>query len=175
LQLLIKTPDPFEIKTMARDHTQTCPIASALNIIGDHWTLLIVREALYGATRFGTFQKNTGIAKNLLASRLEQLVENGLMERTAFADRGTTHTYRLTEKGCALEGVMSAITLWSNTHIYGAGAEPVVMKDCATGLTITDMQLLNAAGKSVARHSVEIAPGPGASSATKKRLAARST
>ncbi len=158
---------------MARDHTQTCPIAGALNIIGDHWTLLIVREAMYGATRFGEFQHNTGIAKNLLASRLDMLVATGLFERIAFADRGTTHTYRLTEKGRALEGVMAAITLWSNAHIYGKGAEPVVMVDRASGLPVTDMQLLNAAGDGVGKKAIDYTPGPGASTATIKRLAAR--
>ena len=87
---------------MANRHTQTCAIAGALNVLGDHWPLLLVREAFYGSTRFGEFQRNTGIAKTLLSDRLLFLEEEGIFRKEDVGERGTRYAYRLTEKGVAL-------------------------------------------------------------------------
>ncbi|WP_262694364.1 winged helix-turn-helix transcriptional regulator [Kordiimonas aquimaris] len=156
---------------MSRSHTQTCPIAGALNIIGDHWTLLIVREAFYGATRFGEFRKNTGIAKNLLASRLNTLVSEGVFKRTIFADRGTTHAYALTDKGRALQTVMIAIAQWGNTHVYGKGTEPILLIDRTTGEPLNELQIHDVKGDPIDEKNIAFAPGPGASNAVHIRLA----
>ena len=86
---------------MAEPHQQTCPIAASLNELGDAWTLLIVREALYGATRFRDFRNNTGIAKNLLASRLNQMVETDILEKFDVGEHGTRYEYKLSPKGKA--------------------------------------------------------------------------
>ncbi|MEL7372034.1 MAG: helix-turn-helix domain-containing protein, partial [Myxococcota bacterium] len=81
---------------MGKRHTQTCPVAGFLNIFGDSWTLMIVREAFYGATRFSEFQRNTGIAKNLLSDRLSMLVEEDILQIENIGERGTRYAYRFT-------------------------------------------------------------------------------
>ena len=112
---------------MAKRHTQTCPVAGFLNIFGDAWTLMIIREAFYGATRFSEIQRNTGIAKNLLSDRLSMLVAEGVLEREDVGERGSRYAYKLTAKGRSLAPVFIAMSQWSNEHVFGAGGEPVFL------------------------------------------------
>jgi DNA-binding HxlR family transcriptional regulator len=89
--------------------TQVCSIARSLEVVGERWSLLIVRDALFaGVTRFGDFQHNLGIATNVLTSRLESFVETGIMQHQAVAD------YVLTEKGRALGIALMALTEWGD-------------------------------------------------------------
>src|ERR1700751_5306665 len=78
-----------------------CSIASALDVVGEPWTLLIVRDAFYGVRRFDDFQENLGIARNVLTARLKKLVEAGVVRKTAYRQRPLRHEYRLTDKGAA--------------------------------------------------------------------------
>lgn len=155
---------------MTHKHTQTCAIAGMLNIFGDHWTWLVVREAFYGATRFKDFQRNTGISKNLLTDRLAVLMDEGILEKTDIGTQGTRFAYELTEKGLSLHPVLTAMTLWGNEHVFGAGNEPVVMMDQKSGLPVEAMQPLNAKGRKVLPENIVAIPGPGASKATLRRL-----
>ncbi len=122
---------------MTMPHQQSCPIAASLNQLGDAWTLLIVREANRGVSRFSDFRKNTGIAKNLLAQRLTQMVEHGIFEKHDVGNRGTRFEYRLTAKGMALAPMMATIIQWGNEWIFGTGNEPVKMISRKTGAAIT--------------------------------------
>ena len=155
---------------MTRKHTHTCAIAGMLNIFGDHWTWLVVREAFYGATRFRDFQRNTGISRNILTDRLMVLVEEGILEKTDIGSRGTRFAYELTGKGRSLQPVLMAMTLWGNEHVYGAGKEPVLMIDAKTGLPVEALRPVNSAGRRVAPENIVPMPGPGASRATLSRL-----
>ncbi len=155
---------------MANRHTQTCAIAAALNILGDHWTLLLVREAFYGATRFGEFQRNTGIAKTLLSDRLFFLEKEGIFRKEDVGERGTRYAYYLTEKGRALETVMIALMQWSNEYVYGRGKEPVQLLDRSTGKPVPQLQLRNRKGEALGAMDVAFRAGPGASKATRRRL-----
>ena len=94
---------------MANRHTHTCGIAAMMNIFGDRWTWLIVREAFYGSSRFTEFQRNTGASRNILADRLSALIENGIFEEIEVGVRGKRTAYSLTEKGKALSPVMIAM------------------------------------------------------------------
>jgi DNA-binding HxlR family transcriptional regulator len=76
-----------------------CSVAQALEVLGDWWTLLLVREAFFGTTRFKDFERNLGIAKNILTARLDHLVEHGVFERVPVGDGGRRHEYRLTAMG----------------------------------------------------------------------------
>jgi DNA-binding HxlR family transcriptional regulator len=108
---------------MTIPHQQACPIAASLNQLGDAWTLLIVREANRGVSRFSDFRKNTGIAKNLLAQRLIQMVEHGILEKHDVGSLGTRFEYRLTAKGKALAPMMATIIQWVNRCLKsGLGA-----------------------------------------------------
>ncbi|MDM7854560.1 winged helix-turn-helix transcriptional regulator [Cellulomonas alba] len=100
--------------------TQVCSIARSLELVGERWSLLIVRDALFaGVTRFADFQHNLGIASNVLASRLESFVASGVMERADDAD------YVLTEKGRALAVALMALTEWGDA--WATDAEPPIL------------------------------------------------
>jgi DNA-binding HxlR family transcriptional regulator len=147
---------------MSRPHQQPCPVAASLNQLGDMWTLMIVREALLGATRFGDFQRNTGIAKNLLADRLSQMVGDGILSRHDIGQRGVRHEYRLTRKGASLVPIMVAISQWGNEWIFGEGREPMALVHRATGEPIAPLRPTNAAGEILDWRDVRMRPGPGA-------------
>ena len=91
-----------------------CSIASALDIVGEPWTLLIVRDAFYGVRRFDDFQENLGIARNVLTARLKKLVEAGVFRKTAYRQRPLRHEYRLTDKGAALFTVIVGLKQWGD-------------------------------------------------------------
>ncbi|OAE10311.1 HxlR family transcriptional regulator [Pseudomonas simiae] len=86
-----------------------CPVARALDVVGDWWTLLIIRDAYAGVTRFGDFQKNLGVAKNILATRLKDMVEQGLLQTSEI---GARSEYQLTDKGRALMPVLVTLAQW---------------------------------------------------------------
>lgn len=94
----------------------TALIAETLRILGDGWTLMLVAEALAGTRRFGAFQRNTGVATNILSSRLRVLIEHGIVEMRACAERSDWREYHLTEKGQALSPVISALRQWASEH-----------------------------------------------------------
>lgn len=96
---------------------QDCPIASALEIVGERWTLLIVRDVLAGLCRFDQLQASLGIARNVLADRLNRLVEEGILERVPYSKRPPRHEYRLTEKGRELEPALTALRRWSDQFV----------------------------------------------------------
>ncbi len=151
-------------------HTQHCPIAGMLNIVGDRWTWLVIREAFYGASRFHEFERNTGIAKNLLADRLALLVDEGVFEKRDIGDRGTRYAYELTDKGKAMQPVLIAMLQWSNDHIYGAGRELVQVVERKTNKPLQKFQPTTKSGKRLAWSDLAITPGPAASKAVRKRL-----
>lgn len=155
---------------MARKHDHPCAIAASLNILGDRWSLLIIREAFYGATRFGEFLTNTGISRNLLTERLTQLTDEGILKRIAFTDRGTSHAYALTEKGRALDFVIMALNDWGNKHIYGDGNEPVRLLDTRTGKEISQLLPVTDQGEAISREHLTLVPGGGADRRTLSRL-----
>ena len=162
----------LESRKVSKPHTHACSVARFLNLFGDAWTWLVVREAFYGATRFTEFQRNTGIARNLLSERLRKLVDAGILDREDVGERGTRYAYRLTEKGRALLPVLVAMVQWSNRELYGAGAEPVLLVDRATGLELADLAPRAADGEALAWGSVAAQPGPGADRAARERIAA---
>jgi DNA-binding HxlR family transcriptional regulator len=92
-----------------------CPIAQTLDVVGDPWTLLIVRDALFGTTRFDDFRRSLGIPRATLAARLDTLVEHGVMERRRYQERPERHEYVLTDKGRDLRRVMISLLQWGDT------------------------------------------------------------
>ena len=96
----------------------TCPVARSLDIIGDWWSLLIVRDALRGIKRFGEFQKSLGIAKNMLTSRLKLLVDEGILRLQPASDGSAWQEYVLTDKGRALQTVLVALSQWGNEFLF---------------------------------------------------------
>jgi DNA-binding HxlR family transcriptional regulator len=96
---------------------QICSIAATLELIGERWTLLIVRDAFLGLKRFEEFQASLGIARNVLADRLNRLVEAGIFEKVAYSERPLRHEYRLTPKGRELSVVITGLRQWGDKHL----------------------------------------------------------
>lgn len=110
-----------------------CPLACALDILGDRWTLLVVRDMLRGGARFRDFLASPeGIATNILVDRLERLVDYRLAEKTASPDRAGAAEYRLTDAGRALEPAIRALAHWALEHVDGAKAGGTLMDGSAT-------------------------------------------
>ncbi|MFY0584103.1 winged helix-turn-helix transcriptional regulator [Cystobacter fuscus] len=101
-----------------------CPIARSLDVIGDWWSLLIIRDAVLGKRRFGEFQKSLGPAKNILAARLRTLVGHGILEMAPASDGSAYQEYVLTEKGRGLFHVLVALRQWGDTYCFEPGASP---------------------------------------------------
>lgn len=110
-----------------------CPIARALDRVGEWWSMLILRDALAGVTRFDVFQKRLGIAPNMLSRRLDGLVESGLLERRRYSERPPRDEYVLTERGRDFQPVLHAMLAWGNRHFAPEGPQ-VVLADATTGV-----------------------------------------
>ncbi|HDV8501064.1 TPA: helix-turn-helix transcriptional regulator [Enterobacter bugandensis] len=107
----------------------TCPVARSLDIIGDWWSLLIVRDALRGIKRFGEFQKSLGIAKNMLTSRLKLLVDEDILRLQPASDGSAWQEYVLTDKGRALQTVLVALSQWGNEFLFAENECGTVLVD----------------------------------------------
>ena len=94
-----------------------CPIAQAMSVIGDSWTLLILRDAMRGATKFEEFQQKTGASRAVISERLTHLVKHGVLERTQYEEHPPRYDYRLTPRGKALQPVMMTMVHWAETHL----------------------------------------------------------
>jgi DNA-binding HxlR family transcriptional regulator len=150
-----------------------CGIGRALEALGDWWTLLIVRDAFFGARRFGDFERNLGIAKNVLSARLQHLVDHEIFERVDVGSEGSHFEYRLTGKGEALLPVLTALREWSDEWVFGRGNEPVIVQDRRTGRRVPRMRVTDADGRPLSRRDLRTIPGPGASRETVQLLTRR--
>jgi DNA-binding HxlR family transcriptional regulator len=153
-----------------RFHQMNCGIAQALEVLGDWWTLLIVRNAFFGMRRFADFEADLGIAKNVLSSRLEHLVGHGILERVDVGRHGSRFEYRLTAKGEALLPLLTALREWSDAWVFGTGNEPIVVRDRRTGRRLPKLRVRDADGRVVARRDLRTEPGPGATPETRERF-----
>jgi len=103
---------------LKRDYDgQNCSIARALEVVGERWTLLIVRDAFLGLRRFDHFQESLGIARNVLTDRLNRLVEEGILERVRYTERPERYEYQLTRKGRDLNIALAALMQWGDRYL----------------------------------------------------------
>jgi DNA-binding HxlR family transcriptional regulator len=115
-----------------RDYpTQYCPVASTLEVIGERWTLLIVRDVFLGIRRFDDLQRDLGVARNILQVRLERLVEEGVLVKRPYQERPLRSEYRLTEKGADLWPVLVSLLKWGDKYAI-EGERPMILqhRDC---------------------------------------------
>ncbi len=139
-----------------------CSVAQALEVIGEWWTLLILRDAFLGVRRFDDFVERLGISRNVLTNRLDTLVDAGVLERRAYDQARGRYDYLLTDKGRALWPVMTALRQWGDEWIYGAGHEPLLIEHRTCGHIATARLTCNTCGEALDVHSVRAVPGPGA-------------
>lgn len=140
---------------------QNCSIARALEVIGERWTLLVMREILLGRRRFAELQRNTGIAKNILSDRLQTLVDQGLLERRLYSETPEAHEYRPTQKGIDVSPVLVALMQWGDHHAAPDGP-PRVYVHTVCGHD-ADPQLHCAhCGELIPPRELKVRPGPAA-------------
>ncbi len=145
-----------------------CPIARSLERVGEWWSILILRDAFHGLTRFDQFQKSLEIAPNMLARRLNALVESGLLERRRYSERPPRDEYLLTERGRDFRPVLWALLAWGNRHFAPEGASVVVI-DSKTGAVADPVLVDRATGRKLAEPDFRSAPGPAADARTRQR------
>lgn len=127
-----------------------CTIARTLEVVGEWWSLLIVKLALYGVTRFGDFQDELGIAKNVLTQRLRRLVEAGILVRQPDAHGSKYFEYRLTEKGRDLAVPLIALMQWGDRWESAPNGPPIEVIAARTGTAIGPLEIRDRAGKKLA-------------------------
>lgn len=114
-------------------HTESCAVARGLSVIGDRWTMLIVRECFFGIRRFDQMQEHLGITRHVLADRLRKLEADGVLRREAYQQRPPRYEYRLTDRGKALHPLLVTLMDWANTHVPHEGSASVVLLSQETG------------------------------------------
>jgi DNA-binding HxlR family transcriptional regulator len=141
---------------------QICSIARSLELVGERWTLLVVREIFHGRRKFSEMQRSLGVARNVLTARLQRLVDEGILERRPYSERPERYEYFLTEKGLDLWPVMISLMHWGDKHEPGPGGPPsvVVHKEC--GGKIDDRRICTQCGKKLNVREARAIDGPGA-------------
>jgi DNA-binding HxlR family transcriptional regulator len=139
-----------------------CSIARTLEVIGDRWTLLILRDAFRGVRRFDAFQHDLGIARNLLANRLGKLVDHGVLERRLYSSRPPRHEYRLTPKGIDLSPALVALMRWGDKHLSADGGPPLDLVHGRCGDLVDQSFLCHTCDVTVSPTAIRSRPGPGA-------------
>lgn len=150
--------------------TMPCPIARGLDRVGEWWSILILRDAFAGMTRFDQFQKSLGIAPGMLTRRLNALVEAGLLARHRYSEHPPRDEYRLTERGRDFSPVLVTLLAWGNRHFAPEGATVEII-DARTGAPAEPMLVDRATRRPLQTPDFVLAPGPAAADPTRRRLA----
>ena len=148
-----------------------CPIARALDVVGDWWSLLILRECLDGATRFDQFERHLGISPTMLTRRLHVLVEHGLLRRHQYQQRPARHEYLLTERGRGLQSVLVVLAEWAD-HERPPQQRSVRLVDRETGATLDPVLVDRHTGRPITADTARFTAGPAASVHMRSRYAA---
>jgi len=147
-----------------------CSVARALSVVGDRWTLLVLRDAFLGVRRFGDFHTDLGTSRHRLADRLRKLVEHGVLARVPYAERPRRFEYRLTEKGRDLYPVVVSLTRWGDRWMAGRDGPPIELVHRGCGRQIMPALACPECGEPVGARDMLARPGPGL---TKRRRAAK--
>jgi DNA-binding HxlR family transcriptional regulator len=147
-----------------------CSVAQCLEVVGEWWSLLIVRDAFLGVRRFDDFQARLGISRNILNQRLTTLVDHGVLERVPYQDNPPRSEYRLTAKGRDLWPVLTAMRQWGDRWTAPHGA-PLVMRHTTCEHVADAVTVCSHCGEALALRSVKLEPGPAARPADLERTA----
>lgn len=137
-----------------------CSVARALEIVGEWWTLLILRDCFLGIRHFDDFVERLGISRNILTTRLDTLVNAGIIERRPYDNSRRRFDYLLTDKGLALWPVMTTLRQWGDEWILGAGNEPLLLEHRDHDHLTTALMTCNVCGERLDAQSVHPIPGP---------------
>lgn len=133
---------------------ESCPVARGLSVIGDRWTMLVVRDCFLGYRRFEQIQERLGITRHVLADRLRKLEAAGVLRREPYQQRPLRHEYRLTDRGKALYPVMVSLIDWANTHVPPPGATSVTLISRDTGAPIAPVLIDAHTGEKITHRTV---------------------
>jgi DNA-binding HxlR family transcriptional regulator len=139
-----------------------CSIARTLDVAGEWWTPLIVRDVYLGVTRFDALQRNLGVSRKVLAARLAGLVDRGVLERRAYQERPVRHDYELTAKGKELAVVLMALMAWGDRWTAGDAGPPMVLTHASCGHDTTPTVSCSSCGEPLDADHVVPRGGPGA-------------
>ena len=148
---------------LQRDYPdQVCSIARSLEVVGERWTLLILRDAVLGLTRFEEFQESLGIASNVLTNRLKRMCDEDLLERVADEDRPGRPKYVLTDKGRELAPVLIVLMKWGDRHYPTPSGPPRLTLHAGCGGSFGADLRCDRCGRQARPGEIELPPGPGA-------------
>ena len=142
------------------DSAPTCPVARSVDLIGDRWSLLIVRDAFDGVRRFGDFQSGLGVARSVLTNRLKHLVQTGIFEVRPASDGTSYQEYVLTPKGQSLFPVVVAFRQWAERYLFEADEARSQLVDTVTGQPLGLMQPVTVQGQVIAPEQTRVKKNP---------------
>jgi len=135
---------------------ENCSVARSVAVIGDRWTLMILRDLFLGVRRFEAFERRLGISRSIIAERLKKLTEEGVVRREAYQQNPVRHEYRLTDKGLALHPVIMAIVHWGDVHYAGAAGPPLIHRHKACGCDFAPVQTCSECAAPITARDVEV-------------------
>ncbi len=136
-------------------------MARVVDLLGDWWTPLVIRDAFYGVRRFEDFQRRLGISRNVLAERLHRLTAAGLLRKEPYHRHPPRYEYRLTASGLAFFDVIATLMRWGDDHLADPAGPPIQMVDRKTGRVLRPVVVDEVTGERIDPRSVEVRPGPG--------------
>ena len=141
---------------------ENCSMARAISVIGDRWTLLILRDCFLRVRKFEDFQERLGITRPILASRLKKLVDEFVLTKVAYQQKPVRYEYRLTPKGLDLYPVLMSIVHWGDVHMAGRKGRPLLHTHELCGKDFDPVMVCSECSEPVAARQVRVHPGPGA-------------
>ncbi len=140
---------------------QVCSVARTTAVIGDRWTLMVLRDCFLGVRRFEGFQDRLGISRTLVAARLKHLTDEGVLTKVAYQTKPVRYEYRLTEKGLALHPLILAIVHWGDRFYAGDAGPPMLHRHKGCGCDFSPVTTCSACGEAVGARDVEARAGQG--------------
>jgi DNA-binding HxlR family transcriptional regulator len=141
---------------------QNCSIARTLELVGERWSILVLRDVFLGVRRFDELQRDLGVARNVLAARLERLVAEEILEKVPYQERPPRHEYRLTEKGLDLWPVIVELLRWGDRHAAPLAGPPVLLRHRDCGGLVGERRTCERCHEPLEVHDVRAELGPGA-------------
>ena len=141
---------------------EKCSVARTVSVIGDRWTLLVLRDCFLGVRRFEAFQERLGISRPMLADRLRKLVDAGVLSKKQYEQAPARYEYRLTRKGLDLHPVIMAIVHWGDVHMAGRRGRPLLHRHARCGQLFDPVTVCSECGEPLEAREVSVEPGSGA-------------
>ena len=140
---------------------EPCSLARTLAVVGDRWTLLILRDCFLGVRRFDEFEQRLGVTRHVLADRLKKLVSHGVLKKMPYQQKPLREEYRLTEKGLDLHTVVLSLVSWGDRHMTDERGSPVVHVHKACGQQMRPLTVCSECGDPVGARDIRVETGPG--------------